>query len=956
MKAAAAVLVLLVAAAARAGDPQAPHWVWKQGGNRNGAESFATTRSFTVEGEVKRAVLRVTTDFAGLRVSLNDREVLSVDPYDPPAEVEVSGGLAAGVNRLTVAVKGVEGPSAFGLALVMEAAGGGETSLGTDGAWTELESLGEIEATRWDLNRLPEVSPFAEYNQWREALESPEASSLSPLPTGFTIEMVREAGAGEDSWVSLVFDPKGRLVIGKEQKGLLRLTLSGDGAEVVAAETIEDTLRECRGLAWIGDTLYAHANNDKALYALRDGNGDDRYGADELTVVQATEGGAGHGRNALVVGPDQHLHAIVGDDIAVPAGAAKRARPEPGAPKELGHWIRAAVREDGSVAWEAMNRGLRNPYGIAFNADGEPFTYDADNEGDVGLPFYRPTRINHLVSGANYGWHQDRGNTRSFPVYAPDSVPTTYDVGRGSPTGVRFGTRSHFPSPWRDALFALDWAYGRIVEVHLAPHGAGYLGTGRIFVEGRPLNVTDLDFDADGAMWFVTGGRKTKSALYRVRYTGERKAVLPRIGDQELARATFSKSARELRRRLERFHGATDAAAVEEVWPHLDSPDPWIRNAARVALEWQPVDSWRGRALDPGRGGMNAWLALVRAGTDGDRALAAKAAAVVALTDASSRTEKLTILRIHELAGAAAVEAVRPAVVAQLEGLKRDPAPEVQRELARALIRLEAPGAVDYAMERLASSVGQMDRLHYLEALSEATLGWSVGPREVFFTALAHARRFSYGDRFMQPFFQTLEENALAHVRDEGERARFAAILKAEPEAEEPLPAPRAIVKHWTLADLATAPAAGWTPDPVRGRELYAAALCAKCHVCGTTGRPVGPDLTTVASRFSRRDLLESILEPSAVVAEVHRNVVVTKTDGTPVMGRIVQNDFRESKLTLATNPFAPAELLTIPKAEIKTWEESPVSPMPPALLDTLTAEEVEDLLGFLLTGGADAR
>lgn len=956
MKAAAVLVLLVAAASARAGDPPAPQWVWKQGGDRNGAESFATTRSFPVDGEVKRAVLRVTADFAGLRVSLNDREVLSVDPYDPPAEVEVSGGLAAGENRLTVTVKGVEGPSAFGLALVMEAAGGGETSLGTDGAWTDLESLGEIEATRWDLNRLPEVSPFAEYNQWREALESPDASSLSPLPSGFTIEKVREAGEGEDSWVSLVFDPKGRLVIGKEQKGLLRLTLSGDGAEVVAAETIEDTLRECRGLAWIGDTLYAHANNDKALYALRDRNGDDRYGADELTVVQATEGGAGHGRNALVVGPDQHLHAIVGDDIAVPAGAAKRARPEPGAPKELGHWIRAAVREDGSVAWEAMNRGLRNPYGIAFNADGEPFTYDADNEGDVGLPFYRPTRINHLVSGANYGWHQNRGNTRSFPVYAPDGVPTTYDVGRGSPTGVRFGTRSLFPAPWRDALFALDWAYGRIVEVHLAPHGAGYLGTGRIFVEGRPLNVTDLDFDADGAMWFVTGGRKTKSALYRVRYTGERKAVLPRIGDQELARATFSKSARELRRRLERFHGVTDAAAEEEVWPRLDSPDPWIRNAARVALEWQPVDSWRERALDPGHGGMNAWLALVRAGTDGDRALAAKAAAAVALTDASTRTEKLTILRIHELAGAAAVEAVRPAVVAQLEGLKSDPAPEVQRELARALIRLEAPGAVDYAMERLASSVGQMDRLHYLEALSEATSGWSDGPREVFFTALAHARRFSYGDRFMQPFFQTLEENALAHVGDEGERARFATILKAEPEAEQPLPAPRTIVKHWTLADLATPPAAGWTPDPVRGRELYAAALCAKCHVCGTAGRPVGPDLTTVASRFSRRDLLESILEPSAVVAEVHRNVVVTKTDGTPVMGRIVQNDFRESKLTLATNPFAPAELLTIPKAEIKTWEESPVSPMPPALLDTLTAEEVEDLLAFLLTGGAGAR
>ena len=160
------------------------------------------------------------------------------------------------------------------------------------------------------------------------------------------------------------------------------------------------------------------------------------------------------------------------------------------------------------------------------------------------------------------------------------------------------------------------------------------------------------------------------------------------------------------------------------------------------------------------------------------------------------------------------------------------------------------------------------------------------------------------------------------------------------------------MVKHWTLAELADAPSGNRTPDLARGRELYAAALCAKCHVAGTTGRPVGPDLTMVANRFSRRDLLESILDPSAVVAEVHRNVLVSKNDGSTVMGRIVQNDFRESKLTLTTNPFVPSELVTIPKGEIRSWEESPVSPMPPALLDTLTREEIEDLLGFLLAGG----
>ncbi|MDH4408962.1 MAG: c-type cytochrome [Verrucomicrobiales bacterium] len=944
------VLVSLLSLPIRAwAEPPSPQWIWSAEGDRLGSSEFRAERTFSLSAEPDRSVLRVTADFAGVRVLINDREVVALDPHDPSAEVEVTSFLHAGENTLVIVANGVEGPSAFGLALTNTTEQGEPVVVHTDHTWPGVGSFGEIEMTRWGLNQLPEVSPFAEYNQWKEALDQPEATNLSPLPPGFEIEKIRDAGEGEDSWVSLVFDPQGRLLIGKEQKGILRLSLSDSGNEVVAAETVEDTLRECRGLAWVGETLYAHANNAKALYALRDTNGDGRFDGEEVKLVQATAGGAGHGRNALTLGPDGNLHAIVGDDIAVPEGALRRARPETGAPKELGHWVRAKPAADGSVTWEAMNRGLRNPYGIAFNADGEPFTYDADNEGDVGLPFYRPTRINHLVSGANYGWHQDRGNTRSFPMYAPDNVPTNYDAGRGSPTGVKFGTRSHFPAPWREALYALDWAYGRILAIHLTPHGASYHATGEVFLEGRPLNVTDLDFDDQGAMWFVTGGRKTKSALFRVSYTGSRRAGLPGMGEQEVARVQFSEKAREKRRALESFHGKVDPAAVAAAWPHLGDSDPWIRGAARVALEWQPVATWREKALASGGdlAGLTARLALARAGSDEDRAEVAKSAASLSLSPTANRIDRLTLLRIHELAGPSG----DAAIATQLEGMKGDSSPQVQRELARAFIRIEAPGAVAYAMDRLAASVNQSDRLHYLEALAEAKSGWEPETHALFFTSLAHARRFSYGDRFVQPFFQGLEEGALAKVANEAERTKFAQRLQA-PVEEEAIPAPRAMVKHWTLAELADAPSGNRTPDLARGRELYAAALCAKCHVAGTTGRPVGPDLTMVANRFSRRDLLESILDPSAVVAEVHRNVVVSKNDGSTVMGRIVQNDFRESKLTLATNPFVPSELVTIPKGEIRSWEESPVSPMPPALLDTLSREEIEDLLGFLLAGG----
>jgi glucose/arabinose dehydrogenase len=154
--------------------------------------------------------------------------------------------------------------------------------------------------------------------------------------------------------------------------------------------------------------------------------------------------------------------------------------------------------------------GLRNPYGIAFNEAGDMFTYDADMEWDVGMPWYHPTRVLHLVPGGDYGWRRGIG---VLPVWSPDTLPSVVDVGLGSPTGVQFGTKSRFPEPWRSALFVLDWAYGKIYAVHLQRAGASYSGHAEVFLKGHPLNVTGLDFGPDGAMYFVTGGRRTQSSL-----------------------------------------------------------------------------------------------------------------------------------------------------------------------------------------------------------------------------------------------------------------------------------------------------------------------------------------------------------------------------------------------------------------------------------------------------------
>ena len=145
-------------------------------------------------------------------------------------------------------------------------------------------------------------------------------------------------------------------------------------------------------------------------------------------------------------------------------------------------------------------------------------------EWDEGTPWYRPTRVNHVVSGGDYGWRQ---GTDKWPGYFPDSLPSNLDIGLGSPTAIAFGANSHFPEAYRNALFILDWAYGKIFAVHLTPDGASYHGRFEEFVTGRPLNVTGADFGPDGRLllhdrWPAYPVWPVSSSLYRETEGGER--------------------------------------------------------------------------------------------------------------------------------------------------------------------------------------------------------------------------------------------------------------------------------------------------------------------------------------------------------------------------------------------------------------------------------------------------
>jgi putative heme-binding domain-containing protein len=997
-------LFLIALAGISAGAAEAgPEWIWTRAA-RETPQSGWFRKSVAVREPVKRAELRGVGDFCALTLFLNGEQIAEIENFSPLFRLEVGRYLKPGENLMAVRATASPGPSAFFLELNLESEGSGARRMVTDSSWLAVnQEFKDWDKLSFDAANWPRVAAFGpvapeqrgeldiaitpldNYEQWRQSIGTglgtdPATFIVQP---GFEIELLRSARPEEGSWIAMAFDPQGRIIIAKEKKGLLRLTLNrptpsplpggelangasneapllggaGGGSSTQNVETIDDTLEEVRGLLFAHDGLYANANVSRGLFRLRATAGNGQF--DEVKLLQQTRAG-GHGRNDLALGPDGLVYMIHGDDVDLPTGTLKRTPPivpdlMPGANLTHGHLIRA--NRDGKH-WELVAAGLRNPYGVDFNADGEAFTYDADAEYDMGAAWYRPTHVRHLVSGADFGWRRVTGR---WPPYYPDHAdnpPVTLAIGKGSPTAVKFGTRSLFPPAYRRALFILDWAYGRILAVHLTPRGASYVAGAETFLRGRPLNVTSLDFGPDGAMYFVTGGRNTQSALYRVRYAGPPIAEPPPSA-QDTTRAAHAAKARELRRQLESFHGRHDSRAVEIAWPFLSDFDPWIAHAARVAIEHQPPDTWAARALDEPSvaKALPALMALTRVGPAPKLAPVLERLEKIS-TDALSVSQTLVMLRTAEIAWQRLGQmspGQNERFIAQWDALLPNRSPEVNREASKLLLRLEAPGAVSKTVSLLAAALTQEDKFHYLFLLRNARTGWTDVNRAKYFRSLAQSASFRGGDG-LPKFLQQIRTEALAAV-PEPERPPYAALIESSRRtpAEISVPAEtRPFVKEWKLAELVDSLGdVGRGRSFARGQAMFAAAQCILCHQFGHRGRPMGPDLTEVAGRFSRRDILESILEPSRVVADTYRNVIITTKQNEPITGRVaLEGDFRLEVLRVATDPFAPDKYTEIPKHSIVSYAESAVSPMPEGLLNTLTKDEILDLLAYLEASG----
>jgi putative heme-binding domain-containing protein len=159
--------------------------------------------------------------------------------------------------------------------------------------------------------------------------------------------------------------------------------------------------------------------------------------------------------------------------------------------------------------------------------------------------------------------------------------------------------------------------------------------------------------------------------------------------------------------------------------------------------------------------------------------------------------------------------------------------------------------------------------------------------------------------------------------------------------------------KQWTMEDLLPAVVdLGTGRDWAKGREVFQKAACGGCHSFGTEweGSGLAPDLTGVASKFTRDAILQSILEPSATLNGQYFHTKYTLKDGTTVTGSVV--DVIDRKIIVAPVMLAPQATVEVPEANVKSEEASSISPMPPGLLDPFTKEQIIELMAYLDAGG----
>lgn len=803
---------------------------------------------------------------------------------------------------------------------------------------------------------------------------------------GFIVQKLHVPTKEQGSWVSITKDDKGRLIASDQYGSLFYI----DVPKIGTSDSIKVTpfplkMGQAHGLLWAHNSLYI-MKNDKdreksGLYRITDDDGDGEL--DKIKMLHQFVGNGEHGPHGIVLGPDGKLYMSGGNHTFLPKEynsvqkpiwdedqllpAIKDPRGHANAVKAPGGWV-ARADADGSN-FTVIATGFRNAYDLAFNPDGELFTFDSDMEWDMGSAWYRPVRICHITDGAEFGWRTGSGK---WPAYYPDNLNSVIDVGQGSPTGLVAGKNLNFPKKYKDGLFVFDWSFGTMYYASLTQNGSSYTGDIEEFLSGSPLPLTDGVAGNDGAMYFTIGGRRLASGLYRVYHQDNQKTE---------SVANTENEEQKLRKTMDTYaNGSTADKGL--LWSTLGHKDRRIAYTARVALEHQEP-SWIAEQLKNESNSnicIQSAIALARVGSQTEKELA---------------FSKLLGLPAEELSEQQSVNAIRAMNLLLIRGDFSEAhkakirntlgsyypvgSNKVDREFVQLLVYADDENVVEKTLpmlqtiknnakglilndsiiarsdqygktiERMKKNTPPAELMHYVKALSHAKKGWTDDLRKDYFKQYSDLFAANGGESY-NGFLLKMRAFALDNSPKKTHADLIALsgdeLIKMNRTDLSSLPKPKGPGRNWTVKEIVGITGLGVDGDLEKGKKMYQSVLCASCHVINGEGGSVGPDLTQVSTRFSNTDIAEAIVHPSKTISDQYEAFDIETKDEKKYWGRI----FSETKDTLIvnTNPLDTGQKIELPVKNIASKKVSKNSIMMPALLNRLNEQEVKDLFYFL--------
>jgi len=803
---------------------------------------------------------------------------------------------------------------------------------------------------------------------------------------GFIVQKLHVPNKEQGSWVSITTDDKGRLITSDQYGSLFYV----DVPKIGTTDSIKVTpfplkMGQAHGLLWAHNSLYIMKNDkDKqksGLYRITDSNDDGEL--DKIAMLHQFVGNGEHGPHGIVLGPDDKLYMSGGNHTFLPKEynsvqkpiwdedqllpAIKDPRGHANAIKAPGGWV-ARADADGSN-FTVIATGFRNAYDLAFNPDGELFTFDSDMEWDMGSAWYRPVRICHITEGAEFGWRTGSGK---WPAYYPDNLNSVVDIGQGSPTGLVAGKDLNFPEKYKNGLFVFDWSFGTMYYASLSQDGSSYTGNIEEFLSGSPLPLTDGVAGDDGAMYFTIGGRRLASGLYRVYH---------KDNIQKKAVANTENDAQKLVKIMESYANGNAADKVL-LWSSLGHKDRRVAYTARVALEHQE-SAWIAEQLKNETNSgitIQAAIALARVGSQTEKEIA---------------FSKLLGLPAEELVEQQSVNAIRAMNLLLIRGefteahkaIIRNSLGEyypvgsnlIDRELVQLLVYADDENVVQKTLpllekfksnakglilndsiiarsdqygktiERMKKNTPPAELMHYVKALSHAKNGWTNQLRENYFRQYATLFAANGGESY-NGFLLKMRGFALENTPKNDYKNLIALsgeeLIKMNRTDLSSLPKPKGPGKNWTVAEISALEDLGNKGNVENGKKMYQAVLCASCHTVNGEGASVGPDLTQVSTRFSNKDIAEALVNPSKTISDQYEAFDIETKDEKNYWGRIISET--KDTLIVNTNALNADQKVKIPTEKIASKKVSKNSIMMPALLNRLNEQEVKDLFYFL--------